>query len=1009
MSRRVELVFLVFMASGFGGLIYESLWTHYLRLFLGTSAYAQTLVLVVFIGGLAIGSWLCARFAERLKNPLRWYAAVELAIGLAALVFHPVFVAATDWGYAKLLPAMCSPGSVVCAAQWLLSTLLLLPQSVLIGATFPLVSSAVLRMDSAAPGHHVAMLYFLNSLGAVFGVLASVFVLIPALGLPGTLVFAGLVNIVLAIAALALSRGVPRSLAIAAPAAPQPSEAPATPIVPLLLWTAFLTGLSSFIYEIAWIRMLSLVLGASTYSFELMLASFILGLALGGMWIRGRLDSIDDPVRFLGIVQVVMGLGAAATLPLYGFSFDFMAWLLSAVTRNGPAFVLFNLASSAIALAVMLPATICAGMTLPLITYRLLRSREGERALGLAYSANTLGSIAGVIVAVHVLLGWLGLHGAVITGAAIDAGLGVVLILWAAGRTRWRALWTIPAVAVALAAIAIVFPMDPRRAASGVFRSGVARVASGTRIAFHEDGKTASVDVLASGGLKAILTNGKSDAAIETSAARVPTADELTMAMLALMPLGHAPAAKSAAVIGFGSGMSTHVLLGSPTIERVDTIEIEPAMVRGAAAFRPTVERAFTDPRSHVVIDDAKSFFARAGRRYDIIVSEPSNPWVSGVASLFTEEFYRRLAQSLNEGGVLSQWFHNYEMDAVALASIFNALAKTFPDFTVYTSVDTDIIIVARKGGPVGTFDDQVLGWPGMRRVVQRLDLEDAAELRRRSVGSSTSVLALFRSTGAPANSDYFPILEERTSRARFTEERVQDLAELQQAPVPMLEMLDGGFHPADHPLPARAWGGSDLAARDAWFYRRLVLDPAYVPSTPAPRADSREHAARLVAMWAASCPANLSFDRLLPSLRLIAEVVNVNLAQESALAIWRYMQRSRCAARLDAGERRWLDLFAAVAARDADAMLKNGAAILEAAGDTRDDSTQYAFLATATALVCAGNLAGANRLFALGTRRWLPSGEPSAPLRYLYSMANLPPGTARAATASCRAMPARR
>ncbi|HXS52201.1 MAG TPA: fused MFS/spermidine synthase, partial [Usitatibacter sp.] len=381
MSRRLQAVFCLFMVSGFGGLIYESVWTHYLKLFLGHSAYAQTLVLVVFIGGLATGAWAAGRMSSRFANPLRAYAAVELAVGIMALVFHPVFVAATRWGYDVLLPAACAPERAMCAAQWALSALLLAPQSVLIGATFPLVCSAVLRMDPHAPGNHISMLYFLNSFGAVVGVIASIFVLIPAFGLPGTLRFAGAVNIALALGAFALARTAPPPFAVAPLEPARGAEATGPRLLAVLLATALLTGLSSFIYEIVWIRMLSLVLGASTYSFELMLASFILGLALGGLWIRNRIDLVADPVRLLGVVQIVMGVAAAATLPFYNASFDLMAWLLSSVARNGGGFLLFNLGSVAISLLVMLPATFCAGMTLPLITYRLLRSSSGERAM----------------------------------------------------------------------------------------------------------------------------------------------------------------------------------------------------------------------------------------------------------------------------------------------------------------------------------------------------------------------------------------------------------------------------------------------------------------------------------------------------------------------------------------------------------------------------------------------------------------------------------------------------
>ncbi len=442
-ARRVKLIFALFMVSGFGGLIYESLWTHYLKLFLGHAAYAQTLVLVVFIGGLAAGAALCARFTKRLRNPLRWYAGVELAVGVMALVFHPVFVAVTDWGYASLLPATCAAEHSVCATQWLLSALMLAPQSVLIGATFPLVSSAVLRLDPAAPGHHISMLYFLNSLGAVFGVLASIFVLIPAFGLPGTLGSRGRGQHRARRGRVRARRRDAARLRGAAMQQAVQAERPERRLLTLLLATALLTGLSSFIYEIVWIRMLSLVLGASTYSFELMLASFILGLALGGLWIRRRVDRIDDPVRYLGVVQVVMGVAAAATIPLYNGSFDFMALLLAAVSRNDGGFVIFNLGSIGIALLVMLPATFCAGMTLPLITYRLLRSSAGERAIGLVYSVNTLGSILGVILAVHVLMVALGVRGALLVGAAIDVGLGVLLIASGrrAGPARHGAAW----------------------------------------------------------------------------------------------------------------------------------------------------------------------------------------------------------------------------------------------------------------------------------------------------------------------------------------------------------------------------------------------------------------------------------------------------------------------------------------------------------------------------------------------------------------------------------------
>ena len=1005
MTRRTEAIFCLFMVSGFGGLIYESVWTHYLQLFLGHSAYAQTLVLVVFIGGLAAGAWIAGRASQRLANPLRWYAAVELAVGLAALVFHPIFLALTGWGYDTLLPAACSAERSMCAAQWALSALMLAPQSILLGATFPLVSSAVLRLSPEEPGHHISMLYFLNSFGAVIGVLASVFVLIPAYGLPGTLRFAGAANIAIALAAFALALEAPPAFAVARIEREGARDEARGRLLALLLATALLTGLSSFIYEIVWIRMLSLVLGASTYSFELMLASFILGIALGGLWIRRRIDGVTDPVRFLGIVQIVMGVAAAATLPLYNASFDFMAWLLSSLARNTGGFLLFNLGSVAISLAVMLPATFCAGMTLPLITYRLLRSSAGERAIGLVYSVNTLGSIAGVIVAVHVLMTLLGVRAALLTGAAIDVGLGVVLIAWRGRETPgWRALAPIPAGVALFVLVAVLFPLDLARTTSGVFRSGAARIPLTTTILFHKDGKTATIDVLDDHGFRAIRTNGKTDAAITTDLSKAPTPDEMTMALLAMMPLTQMPQAKTAAVIGFGSGMSTDVILRSPNLRRVDTIEIEPAMVQGARSFLPMVAGGFQDPRSHIVIDDAKSYFARGRDRYDIIVSEPSNPWVSGVASLFTEEFYRRLALSLNDGGVLSQWLHTYEMDAPTLASILEAVAKTFPDFVIYSSNESDLVLIARKGRAPSAPDLQLLDWPAMRSVVDRLKLGDPVVLQRRSFGSSASVLALFRAMGVPANSDYHPLVEQRTSRTRFTKESVTELLEMQASDMPLLEMFDGTLRAGDHPVKSLATTVPERAALDAWGFRELLMKPGFVPPGPLPASDSREHAAKRIAEWTATCPANQPFDRLLPSIVEMARVINPNVDRKSASDVWRMMLDSRCGHRLTPEERHWLELLAAVAARDADGMSRVGIEVLDASRGRRDAVTQYAFEATATGLVCRHEFAQANKLFELGTHDWLPEGKAPISLRYLYALAHLPPGAPWPGGKDCKA-----
>jgi spermidine synthase len=988
--QRADPLFALFFVSGFSGLIYESVWSHYVKLFLGHAAYAQTLVLVVFIGGLALGSWLCARWAAGIANPLRAYALIEGAIGLAALVFHPVFVATVDWGYNTLLPATCEQSSAFCATQWTLSAMMIGAQSILLGATFPLMSSAVIRLREAEPGRDIATLYFLNSLGAVMGVLASAFVLIPEAGLPGTLTAAGVANCAIAAAAWLLSRRSDPPL----PSAPAAGESPtwdwSSPrLTRLLLWTAMLTGLSSFIYEIAWIRMLSLVLGASTHSFELMLASFILGLALGGLWVRHRVDPARDPVRFLGIVQLAMGVAAAATIPVYGASFDLMAWLLGSVNRNVGGFALFNLGSTAIALLVMLPATFCAGMTLPLITYRLLRSPTGERALGMVYAVNTLGAIVGVILAVHLLMEWVGLKGTVLVGAAIDVALGVVLIAATArstARPRWRALHLPAGVAIAaVLAFALTFDIDPRKSASGVFRSGSARISQNDKVVYHRDGKTATVDVVEYRGARAIRTNGKVDAAISTGTA--VSGDEYTMALLALLPLGHKPDAKRAAVIGFGSGMSTAALLTSPNLERVDTIEIEPAMVEGARHFLPAVEAAYSDPRSRIVIDDAKSYFARGHERYDIIVSEPSNPWVSGVASLFTREFYQRLHAYMNDGAVLSQWLHTYEMDAQTLASILAAVAHTFPEFAIYTTIDTDIVLIARKGGPAGSFRPEVLGNAKVAPLAARLKLDSPEAVARRLVGHWTTLRPYFEgSYGMPANSDYFPVVDNRASRTRFTREKVTDLVELLGSPIPLLEMLDHGVVPARERRNASRVTVPEGNTAAAWAMHDIIMRQASSTST---FSEAHEVSAQLVRQWAAQCRPELTFMQAFPHMLVVAETINTGLHPDVSGAVWRRLAESACGRSLEPQDRLWLELFAAVSARDAAAMADKGARVLDLQRNARGPAAEYAFMAAVTAALRQGDAARARALLEEGTRTWLRPGERRSEMGYLFNLAN--------------------
>ena len=797
-----KLLAIIFVFSGAAGLIYESIWSRYLGLFVGHSAYAQVIVLVIFLGGMSAGAALIARWTARIKEPLVWYAAIEAIVGLLGLVFHDLFGGVSGFAYDTLFPALAG-GSLLMAAKWTLAALMILPQSILLGATFPLMTAGILRrmgdpdaqLDKS--GRTIGLLYFANSLGAAMGVLLAGFWLIELAGLPGTLLVAAMINLVVALAVFGLVRlerddrandaadgavpvlvPVPMPVDVmTAPAAGMTDEAQRT--VRVMLTIAFGTAVASFIYEIAWIRMLSLVLGSATHAFELMLSAFILGLALGAFYIRNRVDTERDAIRLLGVVQFAMGTFAILTLAIYINAFHWMALLLEILDENAAGYTTFNLARYGISLAIMLPSTFCAGMTLPLITRSLLASGNGERSIGSVYAWNTLGSIVGISAAALFLMPWIGLRWMLILGGGLDIALGLWL-LWRQARTtpviaRTASLATAAGIAVVLGAI-IAPSFDPGILASGVFRYGSVPERGSRTMVYYEDGRTATVTVqMGRDSGFTIATNGKPDASIRGSAFSAPPPDSLrtylrgdesTQALLALITLAHAPNAREGAVIGHGSGMSSHFLLGSPNLERLATIDIERQMIEAAKIFKPLNARVYDDPRSVFVIDDAKSYFAASGRKFDLILSEPSNPWVSGVSGLFTDEFYQRISTHLAPGGVFGQWIHLYEIEDPLVVSVMRALANNFPSFELFVTNDVDVLVIASNEARVPTPDWSVVDHPDIEIDLSHYRRLTPASLNATRLITRDELLPLLE--GSTGNSDYYPYLDLRAERSRY-------------------------------------------------------------------------------------------------------------------------------------------------------------------------------------------------------------------------------------------------
>lgn len=916
----ISIYFTLFLLSGFSGLIYESIWSHYLKLFLGHAAYAQTLVLAMFMGGLAIGSAVSAKYSYRWKNLLLGYALVEGIIGIFALIFHQVFISTTELAFDTLIPLFSDTPFMITTTKWGLASLIILPQSILLGMTFPLMVAGVLRKFPDAGGRAISTLYFTNSFGGVFGVLVSSFVLIQHMGLPGTIMVAGLINIVLALIVWLLSAGDDLPLVQTKPTTEKTAFNIESINIPMLLMTiSLLTGLSSFMYEIGWIRMLSLVLGSSTHSFELMLAAFILGLALGGWWLRKRIDRIKSPVQFLGYVQILMGIFAVASLLVFHYSFDAMQLLLETIQRKDSTYPVFLFFSGLLSFVMMLPATFCAGMTLPLITKLAINSKVGERGIGFIYAANTLGAITGIFLSIHLIMPLLGLKLLITTGAIVDIALGLFLLAICIKQVNTRSRVMLPVAAITSLVVmisAFVFEYDKERLSSGIFRTGTYLLDSHNL--YYKDGKTSTVSVFSQERSITLANNGKPDASIFIGSDD-HSGDETTQTLVGILPLLHKPGAENAAIIGMGSGLTTHAILASPDLIKVDTIEIEAAVVEAANLFRPKSEKAYSDDRSFIHIDDAKTFFTTHGDEYDIIVSEPPNPWVSGVSSLFTREFYQRVKNHMKPDAVFLQWLQLYEIDINLVATVFNALSMEFSDYLVYSSNNgTDMIIIAKKEGLVNPATIPSDTENEITRTLSYHGINSNSDLQLRLVSSKKILEPTFSTISDLVNSDYFPHLENGAARSRFALSRSDELFKMLMYQVPIMRTLQSDMSvDSDHYTHINAYKPAANMYSAHMVYQSLV-DDEFVDTNKDGRKHLRGSFLTVFKQQLKSC-AEEDSHHTAGLLHQLGTFTLPYLSQDELSTMWQKVERSACIenAAPDSELRQWVALLTSLSERD--------------------------------------------------------------------------------------------
>ncbi len=993
------IIFFVFLMSGFCGLIYQSVWSHYLKLVLGHAAYGQTVVIVVFMGGLALGSAAAGYAMKFCKHPLIWFAACELALGLFAVFFHNIFVSFSEQLYTFLNQS--NDNALGGTLKWFGSIAIILPQSILMGATFPLISAALIRKKPENLGRTLGLLYFLNSFGAAIGVLVSAFLLIPSLGLPGAILTAGLLETLLAFAIWVTHKREQNHTSATIPASffktigSRPSERQPHQLIIALFAVTFISSMASFFYEIAWIRLLSLVFGSSVYSFEVMLSAFIFGLAFGGLLMRKRINHLTDPLAALGKIQIIMGITAVLTIPLYNYLPGFMSIILNTLERDEMGYGIYHVTNLVLSLSIMLPSSVAAGMTLPLITSILLKKCGRESMVGQTYAWNTLGAIIGVLLAVHLIMPILGTRNLLLMGGIIDSSLGALIIFAATKNPKFTSNKSNPAWAMTTALFfltsALIFQLDPHKMLSGVYRTGEAQLAENVNIEFLEDGKTASISLVSTNGFKQISTNGKPDAAINTAHGE-PAVDEVTMVMLGALPLALSPKIHHVANIGFGSGLTTHTLLASPHIQTVDTIEIEHKVIEASKGFGETVARAYDDSRSQIHIEDARTFFASQDKQYDLIVSEPSNPWVSGVANLFTTEFYGHLKTNLSENGILVQWTHLYEINTQLIASIFKALEPNFDKFALYNIDDGNLIFVATSGDiDLTAISPEPFSYPDLRPLLSRVGIEEPHDIAIRYLGDQETFAPFFNSFPIAANADYFPILSYRAPKSFFIGQD-SSLAGLTTTSIPINNTWN-------QPTWSKIADFTPSSRNRSFYARRLGEARSYydhIIQGNSSTIDSSDMATihSQVEHRLSNCELGTPLEAFSheAELRFLLGRLYSYLTPDQLMKIWQVNGWGRCREEMSPWLTHWLDLHKATIDRQWLEVFHHANALLTTNWQDPYErlplqSVEYLLI---TGLNAAGLLSDSDR----GLRFWqahgyrAPAGEPSIPLR--FSLAQL-------------------
>jgi spermidine synthase len=775
------IILFFFFWSGATALVYEVIWSKYLALLVGSTIQAQTLVLAVFMSGLALGNWLFGRQADRAARPLIIYGLIEVVIGLYALLF-PLIYQLTGAAFVFAGSRLLDHSAWLLVVKGIFSAALLIGPTILMGGTLP-VLAAWLQQSTTDAARRSARFYSTNSLGAVGGAWLAGFVLVPWLGMGATVETTALVNVLIGISVIGIGRSqlVRRTAAGPGPEAMASSPLPSRATPAIFRWGCVLvalTGAVSLGLEVLASRCLCLIFGASLQVFAIVLIAFILGIGLGSAVIASpRRRHWPKETTTLALL-----LGTAVFIGLLVFNIENLVHLYvyaqSGLTRTPVGYQYHQIMLLLISIGVLgLPAA-ALGSVLPLWIRMVSETSDplGER-VGRLLTWNTLGAMTGALVTGFLLLPQIGLRGSF---TVLAATLTVAALL-AAFATRQR----IAAVAsVVIGAILILISSrggeDWRYVlSSGIFREQNVNFASfmrarreSVKLVFYEDAADATVSVESSPSIFSahelgLRINGKVDAS--------SGGDLSTQYLLGLLPLMARPYSRDVFCFGMGSGITAGTTLDYP-IEHLTVAENCAPVLQAAGLFAPFNKGVLTNSRVHIYDEDARTVLKLNPQKYDVIISEPSNPWMAGIGSVFSREFYELAASRLKPGGIMTQWFHTYEMDDDLVNLVLRTFRTVFPDMEIWDCGEGDIVLLGsvqpwQSGLAVYQRAFQLTG-PG--RDLSLIGLNTPEAVLARQLASQRTAFAV--AGPGRIQSDDLPVLEYAAPRTFYLRKGAQGL-----------------------------------------------------------------------------------------------------------------------------------------------------------------------------------------------------------------------------------------